>query len=137
MNLGGPTNAGDLASVASRTGKSDLVHDAPDTTRQGNNAVSDGGRSKAIVEGASSRGELKSKETGGEGKVRDWVSEANKGGPVPSIGYLLLRIDVLLKSLCYEAGKGEKSGMKERKWGMWRCVYTALREEFAQIWLES
>jgi len=119
MNLGGPTNAGDLASVANRTGKSDLVHDAPDTTRQGNIPVSNGRRSKAIVEGAFSHGELKNKETGGEGKVKDWVSEANKGGPIPSMGYLpsLLRVDVLLKSLCYEAGKGEKSGMKERKWG--------------------
>ena len=71
MNLGGPTNAGDLASVANRTGKSDLVHDGPDTTHQGNNAVSDSGRLKAIVECVSSRGELKSKETGGEGKVKD------------------------------------------------------------------
>jgi hypothetical protein len=50
MNLGGPTNAGDLASVANRTGKSDVVNDAPDTTCQGNGAVSDGGRSNAIVE---------------------------------------------------------------------------------------
>jgi hypothetical protein len=78
--------------VANRTGKSDLVYDAPDTTRQGNSAVSDGGRSKAIVEGVSSRGELKSKEVGGEGKVKDWVSEANKGGPVPSMEYLLLSV---------------------------------------------
>ena len=75
MNLDGPTNASDLASVANRTEKSDLVHDSPDTTRQSNSAVSDGGRSKAIVEGVSSRGESKSKETGGEGKVKDWVSE--------------------------------------------------------------
>ena len=85
-------NTGHLASVANRTGKSDLVHDALGTTRQGNNAVSDGGRPKAIVEGVSSRGELKGKEAGREGKVKDWVSEANKGGHGPSIEYLLLSV---------------------------------------------
>lgn len=45
MNLGGPMDTGVLASVASVAGKSDLVHDALDATRQGNRAVSDGGRS--------------------------------------------------------------------------------------------
>lgn len=79
-------DAGDLASVGSRGGKSNLVHDALDATREGNSAVSDGGRSKAIV----GWGRLKSEKTRGEDEVEDRVSEANKGGPVPSTGYLLL-----------------------------------------------
>ena len=51
MNLGEPTNTGDLGSVASRAGKSDLVHGAFDATGQGNRAVSDNDRSKIIVGG--------------------------------------------------------------------------------------
>ena len=113
MNLGGPTNAGDLAGVASMGGKSDFMHDALDATSQGNRTVSDGGRSKAIVGGVSIHGRLKGEKTRGEGEVENGVSEANKGGPVPSTGYLLLmethevwRSSVSLKFLYKEGTRG-------------------------------
>ena len=124
MNLGGPTNARGLASVTSRAGNSDLVHNALDATRQGNRSVSDGGRSKAIVEGVSVHGGLKSEEASGEGEVKNGVLEANKGGPIPSTGCLLLKeAHDVWRCVYMRQGKGSWECYEGKKFGECRAVF--------------
>jgi len=115
MNLGGSTNTRGLASVTGRAGKGDLVNSALDATPQGNRTISDGGESKVMLWGDSVHGRLKSEEASGEGKVKNGISEANKGGPIPSTGCLLLKeAHEVWRCVYLRQGKGRWSGMKER-----------------------
>jgi len=124
MNLGGSTNTRGLASVTSRAGKSDLVYDALDATRQGNRTVSDGGRSKAMVCGVFVHGGLKSEEASGKGKVKNGVSEANKGSPIPSTGCLRLKeAHEVWRCVYLRQGKGRWEWYEGKKFGECRAVF--------------